>query len=100
MGKMRVKGVKQPDSLTQTTEEILEQIIKQSICRLLEDNKNNQRGLTKHTSRHSSLMSFWDRITGLAQMRRGEAETVCLDSPPHDAHVSGLGKYWNGCMTD
>lgn len=73
---MRVKGVKQPDSLTQITEEILEQIIKQSICKLLEDNKNNQRGLTKHTSHCSSLMSFWDRITGLARMRREEAATV------------------------
>lgn len=43
MGKTRVKGVKQPE----VTEEILEQINKQLICKLLEDNGNNQCGFTK-----------------------------------------------------
>ncbi|CAM5146515.1 unnamed protein product [Natator depressus] len=77
----------------------MEQIIKQSICKHLEDNviSNSQHGFVKNKLCHINLLAFFDRVT--SPVDRGEAvDAVYLyfsktfDTVLHDLLIIKLGK--------
>ncbi|CAM4648439.1 unnamed protein product [Caretta caretta] len=61
-------GNYRPVSLISVPRKIMEQIIKQSICKHLEDNKvinNSQSGFVKNKYCQTNLIAFFDRVTSL-----------------------------------
>ncbi|CAM5075370.1 unnamed protein product [Eretmochelys imbricata] len=89
-----------PVSLTSVSGKIMEQIIMQSICKHLEDNKvisNSQHGFVKNKSCQTNLIAFFDRVTSLVD--RGEVIDVvyldfskAFDTVSHDLFINKLGK--------
>uniref|UniRef100_K7EZJ1 Reverse transcriptase domain-containing protein n=1 Tax=Pelodiscus sinensis TaxID=13735 RepID=K7EZJ1_PELSI len=106
-GQIDTKGNKnntgdyRPVSLTSVPGKIMEQIVKESICKHLEDNKgigSSQQGFVKNKSCQTNLIAFFDRITSLVE--KGEAVDVvyvdfskALDTVSHDLLINKLGKY-------
>ncbi|CAM5157187.1 unnamed protein product [Eretmochelys imbricata] len=94
-------GNYRPVSLTSAIGKIMEQIIKQSICKHLEDKKvinNSHHGFVKNKSCQTNLIAFFDRVTSLVD--RGEAvDVVYLDfskafgTVSHNLLINKLGKY-------
>ncbi|CAM5164334.1 unnamed protein product [Eretmochelys imbricata] len=94
-------GNYRPVSLTSVPRIIMEQIIRQSICKHLEDNKvisNSQHGVVKNKSRQTNLIAFSDRITSLVDS--GEVVDVVyldfsktFDTVLHDLLINKLRKY-------
>ncbi|CAM5094356.1 unnamed protein product [Natator depressus] len=93
-------GNYRPVSLTSVPRKIMEQIIKQSICKHLEDNKvisNSQHGFVKNKSCQTNLIAFFDIVTSL--VAGGEMVDVvyldfskAFDTVPHDRLINKLGK--------
>ncbi|CAM5104307.1 unnamed protein product [Natator depressus] len=94
-------GNYRPVSLTSVPRIIMEQIIRQSICKHLEDNKvisNSQHGVVKNKSRQTNLIAFSDRITSLVDS--GEVVDMVyldfsktFDTVLHDLLINKLRKY-------
>ncbi|CAM5114345.1 unnamed protein product [Eretmochelys imbricata] len=94
-------GNYKPVILTSIPRKIMEQIIKQSVCSKLEDNKvisNSQHGFIKNTLCQTNLIAFFDRIT--SHVDREEVVIVvyldiskAFDTVSHDHLINKLGKY-------
>ncbi|CAM4536017.1 unnamed protein product [Caretta caretta] len=91
-----------PVSLTSVPRKIMEQIIKQSVCKCLEDNNmisNHQHGFVKNKSCQTNLIPFFDRVTSLVDGGGEEAIDViyldfskAFDTVPHDFFINKQGK--------
>ncbi|CAM5124933.1 unnamed protein product [Natator depressus] len=94
-------GNYRPVSLTSVPGKIMEQIIKESICKHLEDNKvisNSQHGFVRNKSCQTNLIAFSDKVTSLVDS--GEAVDVvyldfskAFDTVLNDLLINKLGKY-------
>ncbi|CAM4485735.1 unnamed protein product [Caretta caretta] len=94
-------GNYRPVSLTSVPGKIMEQIIKKSICKHLEDNEvinKSGHGFVKNKSCQTNLIAFFDKVTSL--VNRGEAVDVvyldfskAFDTVSHDLLINKLGKY-------
>ncbi|CAM4552612.1 unnamed protein product [Caretta caretta] len=93
-------GNYRPVSLNSVPRKIMEQIIKQSICKHLKDSKminNSQHGFV-NKSCQTNLIAFFDRVTSLVD--RGEVVDVvyldfskAFDAVLHDLLINKLGKH-------
>ncbi|CAM5160171.1 unnamed protein product [Natator depressus] len=81
--------------------ELMEQMIKKSTCKHLEDNQvisNSQHGFVKNKLCQTNLIAFFDRVTSLVD-RGEEVDVVYLDfskafdTVSHDLLINKLGKY-------
>ncbi|CAM4578709.1 unnamed protein product [Lepidochelys olivacea] len=94
-------GNYRPVSLMSVPRKIMEQIIKQSICKHLENNKvinNSQHGFVKNKLCQNNLIAFFDRVTNLVD--RWEVVDVvyldfskAFDTVSHDLFINKLRKY-------
>ncbi|CAM4630454.1 unnamed protein product [Lepidochelys kempii] len=94
-------GNYRPVSLTSVPGKIMEQIIKESICKHLEDNKvisNSQHGFVRNKSCQTNLIAFFGRVTSLVD--RGEVVDVvyldfskAFDTVSNDLLINKFGKY-------
>lgn len=100
-GKWEDLGNHRPVSLALILRKMQEQIIEQSICKHLEENKvirNSLLGFVKNKSHQSNLISFFDSVTGPVD-KEEEADVIDLDfseafdTHPHDIFISKQKKY-------
>ena len=99
-GKKEEPGNYMPVSLTSIPGKILEQIIKQSLCKHLENHAaitRSQHVFVKNKSCQTNLISFFDRVT--SPMDKGNAvDIIFLDfskafgKVPHDILISKVNR--------